>query len=94
MRASKTLKLPKAKDLTSNKLEDIQEIFRLLFDELDKQWRLLFQDIEMIQVDTDGWIYFGGKDATDSARIGKVGTAWVCQHYISGVYATRLRSRP
>lgn len=82
------------KELTSNKLSDIQEHFRRWREELDKQWRLLFQDVQVIQVDTDGWIYFGGKDAVGSARIGLVGTNWVCQHYIAGDYVSRLGSSP
>ena len=94
MRARKALKLPRPKDLRSNKLEDIQNILRLILDELDKQWRLLFQDVDVIQVDTDGWIYFGGKDAVGSARIGLVGTDWVCQHFIAGTYVSRLGSSP
>lgn len=94
MRARKSLKLQRPKDLRSNKVEDIQNHLRLLYEELDKQWRLLYQDVAVIQVDTDGWIYFGGKDAAGSARIGLVGTDWVCQHYIAGAYASRLGSSP
>lgn len=94
MRARKSLNLPRPKDLQSNKLEDIQNHLRLLYEELIKQWQLLFQDVAVIQVDTDGWIYFGGKDAVGSARIGLVGTDWVCQHYIAGAYVSRLGSSP
>jgi hypothetical protein len=94
MRARKALKLPRPKELTSNKLEAIQDHFRLWREEMDKQWRLLFQDVAVIQVDTDGWIYFGGKDAVGSARIGLDGTDWVCQHFIAGAYASRLGSSP
>lgn len=94
MRARKALNLPRPRDLKSNKLEDLQDYFRLLFEEIDKQWRLLFQDIVTIQVDTDGWVYFGGKNAVGSARIGMVGTDWVCQHYIAGAYISRLGSSP
>lgn len=94
MRARRTLNLPMPKELTTNKLEGIQEYLRRLQDELDKQWRLLYQDVTVIQVDTGGWIYFGGKDAAGSARIGLVGTDWVCQHYIAGAYASRLGSSP
>ena len=95
MRARKSLNLRSHKDLKSNKLEDIQNELRLLYQELDKQWRLLFQDISVIQIDTDGWIYFGGKDAVNSKRIGKSGTSdWVVQHYIAGTYTERLKSSP
>lgn len=45
MRAKKTLKLPSPKELRSNKLEDIQNHFRLLSEELDKAWRLLHGDL-------------------------------------------------
>lgn len=94
MRARRALNFPRPRELTSNKLADIQEYFRRLQEELDKQWRLLFQDVQVFQVDPDGWIYFGGKDAVGSARIGLVGTDWVCQHYIAGAYASRLGSSP
>lgn len=94
MRAKKTLRLPRPRDLKSNKKEDLQDHLRLLYEELDKAWRLLWQDVAVIQVDTDGWIYFGGKDAAGSARIGLVGADWVCQHYIAGAYASRLGSSP
>ncbi len=95
MRAKKSLvSLPRPKELKSNKLEDIQEFFRKTFEELDRQWRLLFQDIATIQVDGDGWIYFGGKNVTGSIRIGQSGTDWVVQHYIAGTYTERLKSSP
>ncbi|KKN74432.1 hypothetical protein LCGC14_0390520 [marine sediment metagenome] len=94
MRSRPALKLPMPRELTTNKVGDIQDHFRLWREEMDKQWRLLFQDVAVIQVDTDGWIYFGGKDVTGSARIGLVGTDWVCQHYIAGAYASRLGSSP
>ncbi|KKN73167.1 hypothetical protein LCGC14_0403400 [marine sediment metagenome] len=94
MRARRTLKLRSDKDLKSNRLSDIQNEFRLLYEELDKQYRLLWEDVNTIQVDGDGWIYFGGKNVTGSARIGLVGTDWVCQHFIAGTYTSRLGSRP
>lgn len=95
MRAKKALELPRPNDLKSNNVEDVKNHFRLWREELDKQWRLLFQDIAVIQIDTDGWIYFGGKDAVNSIRIGQSGTSdWVVQHLIGGVYTERLKSSP
>lgn len=95
MRARKSLNLRSHKDLKSNKLEDIQNEFRLLYAELDKQYRLLFQDVSVFQVDGDGWIYFGGKNAVGSTRIGKSGTSdWVVQHLIAGTYTERTKSSP
>lgn len=94
MRARPALKFPRPRDLKTNKLEDVQEMFRLLLEELDKQWRLLFQDVSTIQVDGDGWIYFGGKNATGSIRIGQDGTDWVVQHYIAGTYTERFKTSP
>lgn len=94
MRARRTLNLPNARDLKSAGLKDVQNMFRLIITEFDKQWRLLWEDVNTIQVDGDGWIYFGGKNAEGSARIGLAGTDWVCQHFIAGVYTSRLGSRP
>lgn len=94
MLAKKALDLPRSRDLRSNRLEDIQEMFRLVFEELDEQWRLIHQDVSTIQVVGDGWIYFGGKNQIGSARIGLVGTDWVCQHFIAGTYTSRLGSSP
>ena len=81
-------------ELRSTSLADMQQFLGRWRDELDRQWRLLWQDVSVIQVDTDGWIYFGGKNAVGSARIGLVGTDWVCQHFIGGAYASRLASSP
>lgn len=94
MRARQTLKLPRARDLKSARLEDVQNMFRLIIEELDKQWRLLHQDVSTIQVDDDGWIYFGGKDQTNSVRIGRDGIDWVVQHFIAGTYTERFKTSP
>lgn len=94
MRAKKTLRLPRPKELRSNKLEDIQNHLRILYEELDSAWKLLWQDINTFQVDGDNWIYFGGKNATGSIRIGQSGTDWVVQHFIAGTYTERLKSSP
>ncbi len=95
MRARKTLKLRSHRDLKSNSAEAIRNEFRLLYEELDKQYRLLWEDINTLQVDGDGWIYFGGKNAVNSIRIGKTGTSdWVVQHFIAGTYTERMKSSP
>lgn len=95
MRARRTLKLRSHKDLKSNRLSDIQNEFRLLYEELDKQYRLLWEDVNTFQVDGDGWIYFGGKNQANSIRIGKSGTSdWVVQHFIAGTYTERFKSSP
>ena len=86
MRAQKSLQLPRPEDLKSNKVEDIKEHFRLLTEELDKAYRLLWQDTATIQVDADGWIYFGGKDTDGSWRIGRVDNNWEMQRCESGAY--------
>lgn len=67
-------------DLRSNKLKDLQDFFRKAFDELDKQWRLLHQDVSVIQLEPDGFIYFGGKDQLGTFRIGRVGDDYVLEH--------------
>lgn len=50
MRAPKTLQLLKPKELKSNKLEDLQEHFRRLNEELDRAYKLLKDDME-----SGGW---------------------------------------
>lgn len=50
MRAPKTLQLPRAKELRSTKLEDVQEYFRRLNEELDRVYKLLKDDME-----SGGW---------------------------------------
>ncbi len=94
MQARKSLKLPRPKDLKSNKLEDVQEIFRIFFEELDKQWRLLWQDLSTIQVDSDGFIYFGQKDVDGTWRIGRSGTDWDMQRRESGTYVAKGAASP
>lgn len=51
-RAEKTINLPRAKDLKSNKLEDIQTHLGVLYDALDKAYRLTFQDIYILKPGT------------------------------------------
>jgi len=85
MRAKKILRLPRPKELTSNKLEDIQEHLRKLYDEIDRAWRLLWQDIAIIEVDDDGFIYFGGKDKVGTWRIGRSGVDWILEHQTTTV---------
>lgn len=46
--AEKTLNLPRAKDLKSNKLKDIQAHLAILYDALDRSYRLTFQDIAIL----------------------------------------------
>ena len=81
MRAQKTIRLPRPKELQSNKLEDIQEYFRKLTEELDKAWRLLFQDVT-----TTGSVTF----LLESVRwrIISVGDNLEVQKKISGVWTT------
>ena len=87
MRAKKTLEsLRRPKELKSNKLEDIQNFLRLWREELDRQWRLLFQDVATIQLDRDGFLYFGNKDTDGSWRIGRDGADWVLEHRASGTW--------
>lgn len=89
MRAKKTLGLPRPRELQSNNLKDIQDYFQVLFNELDKAWRLLWQDLATIQVDDDGWIYFGNKDTNGTWRIGRSGTDWVMSRRESGSYVVK-----
>ena len=86
MRARKSLQLQRPEDLKSNNLKDIQNHFRLLYEEIDKAYRLLWQDVATVQVDTDGWIYFGGKNTNGSWRVGRVGDNWEMQRREAGVY--------
>lgn len=89
MRAKKTLRLPRPKELTSNKVEDIQEHLRRLYEELDRAYRLLWQDVATIQVDDSGWIYFGNKNTDGTWRIGRSGTAWNMERRESGTYVAK-----
>jgi len=74
-----------AKELRSNKLEDIQVFFDRIFRELDEQWRLMHQDLSTIQVDEAGFIYFGNKDTLGTWRLGRIGADWVLQHQTTTV---------
>ncbi len=94
MRAKKTLSLPLPEALKSNKLEDIKEHFRLLTEELDKAYRLLWQDTANIQVAEDGWIYFGDKDTDGSWRVGRVGNNWEMQRRESGTFVKKAGATP
>ena len=58
MRARKSLNLPRPADLKSNKLKDIQDWLQRYIEEHDKQYRLMFQDINTLQVDIDNHIWF------------------------------------
>lgn len=71
-------------ELKSNKLEDIKDYLKKFYDELDKGYRLLYQDTATIQVDSEGWIYFGDKDTDGSWRIGRVDNNWEMQRRESG----------
>ena len=86
--------VPKARDLKSNKLKDIQVFLDRLINGINTQYELMHQDISTLQVNPGEWIYFGGKNVVGSARIGLVGTDWVCQHFIAGTYQSRLGSTP
>lgn len=52
MKSKKSLKLPRAKDLKSNSLKDIQEHLEILYSELDRAIRRSVQDIGMLQPGT------------------------------------------
>ena len=96
-KSPKTIGLPLPRSLKSNKLEDIQNHLRLFNEALDSMYKLLLSDISTVSIGSGigtNWIYFGGIDAVGSARIGLVGTDWVCQHYIAGTYTSRLGSSP
>ncbi len=99
-RSPKTIGLPLSKELTSNKLEDLQHHFERYKEKLDNMYKLLLSDITTIQVGSGSaivvgdWIYFGGINAVGSVRIGLVGTDWQCQHFIAGTYTGRLASSP
>lgn len=81
MRARKSLLgLARPEELKSNKIEDIRSFLGLWREELDRQWRLLFQDVATIQVDSDGYIYFGGKDTVGAWRIGRDGLDWILEY--------------
>lgn len=78
-----------AEELKSNKLEDIKEHFRLLTEQIDRGYRLLYQDVATIQVAEDGWIYFGEKDTDGTWRIGRSGNDWNMERRESGSYVAK-----
>ena len=81
MRAKKSLSsLARPKGLKSNKVEDIRDFLTLWREELDSQWKLLFQDVSTIQLESDGFLYFGNKDTLGTFRLGRVGDDWVLEH--------------
>lgn len=86
MQSKKALTLPSARSLRSNKLKDIQDFIAIAFTELDKQYRLMHDDIATIQVARDGFIYFGSKNTDGSWRIGRDGADWVLEHLESGTW--------
>ncbi len=88
MRTPKTIRLRSANDLKSNKVEDIKNELRLLYEELDRYLRLLWQDVATIQVDADGFVYFGNKDTDGTWRMGRDGVDWVLEHRESGTWTT------
>ena len=81
MRAKKSLSsLARPKELKSNSVEDIRDFLKRWREELDSQWRLMFQDVSTIQLDADGFLYFGNKDTLGTFRIGRDGDDWVLEH--------------
>ena len=81
MRAKKSLNsLPMPRELKSNSKEDIQNFLRRMIKELDKQWRLLYQDVATIQLDADGYLYLGNKDTVGTWRIGREGLDWILEY--------------
>ena len=75
--------------MRSNRREDLQNFFDLIFQELAAQWRLIHGDVSTIQVDDDGFIYFGNKNVDGTWRIGRSGTAWNMERRESGTYTKK-----
>jgi len=88
MRAKPSLlgTLSKARELQSTKLKDVQDFLDRIIRALNSQYQLLWQDVSTIQVDADGFIYFGNKDTNGSWRIGRDGVDWVLDHRESGAW--------
>lgn len=86
MKAKKSLSLPMPEELKSNKLQDIKDYLQQFYEALDSSYKKLYQDMAEIQVDSDGWIYFGGKDTDGSWRIGRVDNNWDMQRRESGTW--------
>lgn len=78
MRAKKTLRLPRPKELQSNKLEDIQNHFRLYYEALDKAWRSMFADL----------IYDEDKFTSTKWRLIEDGENMLVQKKIGGTWTT------
>lgn len=94
MQAKKSLLgLARPQELKSNKLGDIQVFLGRWRDEIDRQWRLLWQDVSTIQVDSDGYIYFGAKTTEGSWRIGRDGADWVLDHLESGTWVNASKQK-
>lgn len=89
MQSRPSLNLPRARDLKSNKLKDIQDFLEKQQGEIDRQYRLMFQDILTLQVPADRFIYWGGKDTDGSWRIGRDGDNLITQRLESGVWVTK-----
>ena len=96
-KSPKTIGLPLAKELRSNKLEDIQHQFELFKTKLDNMYKFLLSDITTIQIGggsaliVGDFIYFNGKDVAGSWRIGKdpSGTSWLMQFFEGGAYVSK-----
>ena len=94
-RSPKTIGLALPRTLQSNSKEDIQEFLEKWMRKFNLMYELLLSDITTVEIGggtSDDWLYFGGKNAVDSVRIGKVSgtTEFLIQHYIAGVYTSRF----
>jgi hypothetical protein len=98
-RGPKTIGLPLARDLKSNKLEAIQHHFQLFKDALDTMYKFLLSDITTVEITSESesgeiWIYIGDKTSDDSWRVGisgenlnfekRIAGAWVRQGNVTG----------
>lgn len=72
--------LPRASELSSNSLGDIQKFLDRYTAELDTQWKLLHQDVATPQLAEGEFIYFGFKNEIGTFRMGRVGDDWVLDH--------------
>lgn len=87
------IRLPRGQELRSNNLKDIQEYMDRFRQVLDDTHRQLVQDIGTIQVDADGFIYFGGQDTDGSWRIGRDGADWTLDHLESGTWVNASKQK-
>lgn len=62
---------------------------RRLVDRLEEIYKLQRQDLIVIQVDEDGWIYFGEKDTDGTWRVGRSGNDWNMERRESGSYVAK-----